>query len=271
MKTVVITGSTRGIGRGLAENFLKRGCRVVISGRSPQSVEKVLGGLREKYPGRAAGRHCNITSATDLQALWDAACKEFGGVDIWINNAGISIARRPLAEQSVGDLESIVSTNLTGLLIANKVVLAEMLERNHGQIWNMEGFGSTGQSAPGMVAYGATKRALNYVNASLQKEIKGTGVQVNTLSPGIVVTDLLVGDYDLSSDEWRKTKKILNILGDTVDTVTPYLVDGVLKASRSGARVAWLTTGKALARFLTAGFNRRDLFVEYEDRGQKSV
>ena len=264
MKTVVITGSARGIGRGLAENFLKRECRVVVSGRSPEAVEQVVQALEAEHPGRVAGRHCDITSAADVQALWDTARKSFGGVDIWINNAGMSIARKPLAEQAVGDLEKIVATNLTGLLIANKVVLAEMLKADHGQIWNMEGFGSNGQSAPGMVAYGATKRALTYVNASLQKEIKGSSVQVNTLSPGVVVTDLLVGDYDLSSEEWRKTKKILNILGDTVDTVTPYLVEGVLKAEKSGARVAWLTTPKAFLRFLTAGFNKRDLFVEHE-------
>ncbi|WGL16824.1 SDR family NAD(P)-dependent oxidoreductase [Microbulbifer bruguierae] len=271
MKTVVITGSTRGIGRGLAENFLKKDCRVVISGRSQQAVEQVVAELESEYPGRVAGRHCEITSAADIQSLWNAACEAFGGVDVWINNAGMSIARKPLAEQPVSELEKIVATNLTGLLIANKVVLAEMLKKNHGQIWNMEGFGSTGQSAPGMVAYGATKRALNYVNGSLQKEIKGTNVQVNTLSPGIVVTDLLVGDYDLASDEWRKTKKILNILGDTVETVTPFLVDGVLKTAKSGARVAWLTTGKAFARFLTAGFNKRDLFVEHEAQVQQSV
>ncbi|WP_160153390.1 SDR family oxidoreductase [Microbulbifer sp. ALW1] len=264
MKTVVITGSTRGIGRGLAENFLKEECRVVVSGRSREAVERVAQELDGKYPGRVAGRHCDITSASDVQALWDTACGAFGCVDIWINNAGMSIARKPLSEQAVGDLEKIVATNLTGLLIANKVVLAEMLKADGGQIWNMEGFGSNGQCAPGMVAYGATKRALNYINASLQKEIKGSRVQVNTLSPGIVVTDLLVGDYDLSSEEWRKTKKILNILGDTVETVTPFLVEGVLKAKKSGTRVAWLTTPKAFVRFLTAGFNKRDLFVEHE-------
>ena len=271
MRTVVITGSTRGIGRGLAENFLRKECQVVISGRSAQVVDRVVLELEAAYPGRVAGRACDITAAADVQALWDTAFDAFGSVDVWINNAGMSIARKPLAEQSVADLEAIVATNLTGLLIANKVVLAEMLRKDHGQIWNMEGFGSNGQSAPGMVPYGATKRALNYVNGSLQKEVKGTKVQVNTLSPGIVVTDLLVGDYDLSSDDWRKTKKILNILGDTVETVTPFLVNGVLKADKSGARVAWLTTGKAFARFLTAGFNKRDLFAEYEAQAQQSA
>ena len=97
---------------------------------------------------------------------------------------------------------------------------------------------------------------------SLQKELKGSPVQVCTLSPGIVVTDLLVGDYDTNSPEWAKAKKIFNILGDTVETVTPWLAQQVLASNKPGAKVAWLTGGKAFGRFMTAGFNRRDLFAE---------
>ncbi|GMG86302.1 SDR family NAD(P)-dependent oxidoreductase [Biformimicrobium ophioploci] len=270
MQTVVITGSTRGIGRGLAENFLAAGCRVIISARSQAQVNAVVAELRARF-GEApvAGLRCDITDEEDLRALWGFA-SEAGPVDIWINNAGMSIVRKPLAQQSVSDLCNIVDTNLTGLLLACKVALAGMQAQGCGQIWNMEGFGSTGQMAPGMVAYGATKRALNYVTAALQKEVKGSAVQVNTLSPGIVVTDLLLGDYDLQSEQWRKTKKILNILGDTVETVTPYLVRGILAARKSGTRVAWLTGPKAFWRFLTAAFNKRDLFSEYESRAAEA-
>jgi hypothetical protein len=89
-----------------------------------------------------------------------------------------------------------------------------------------------------------------------------SNVQVNVLSPGIVVTDLLIGDYDTATPEWEKAKKIFNILGDKVETVTPWLVNGVLKAQKNGARVEWLTTGKAFRRFMTAGFNKRDLFAD---------
>ena len=266
MKTVVITGSTRGIGRGLAENFLASGCRVIISARAQGKVEEVVSELQGIYGEDAvAGLACDITSEEALAKLW-AYASDVGPVDIWINNAGMSIVRKPLWEQSAQDLRQIVDTNLTGLLLACKVVLAGMLKQGGGQIWNMEGFGSTGQTNTGMAAYGATKRALNYLTTSLQKEIKGTEVQVNTLSPGIVVTDLLVGDYDFSSPEWQKTRKILNILGDTVETVTPFLVRGMLNARKSGSRVAWLTGRKAFWRFLTARFNKRDLFAEYDSR-----
>jgi NAD(P)-dependent dehydrogenase (short-subunit alcohol dehydrogenase family) len=263
VKTIVITGSTRGIGRGLAECFLARDCAVVISGRQQPAVDELVATLGERFgKERIAGVACEVTDAAQLQNLWDTAVKRFGSVDVWINNAGISVPRLPLAEADPADILQIVDVNLGGLLLANRVALRGMLAQSSGQIWNMEGFGSGGQAQPGMCAYGATKRAVNYINKALQKEVKATGVQVCTLSPGIVVTDLLIGDYDTSSAAWQKSKKIFNILGDKVETVTPYLVDGILKASKSGSKVAWLTTGKAFRRFMTAGFNKRDLFAD---------
>ena len=265
MKSVVITGSTRGIGKGLAENFLTRGCQVVISGRKQEDVDAVVAELGAGHgQDRVVGKACEITDAEQLQGLWDAAVAAFGKVDVWINNAGVSIPRQNLAEADPGAIARIVDINLGGLLLANRVALAGMLAQGSGQIWNMEGFGSGGQVQPGMCAYGATKRAVNYINKALQKEVKETPVQVCTLSPGIVITDLLTGDYDLESPEWEKSKRIFNILGDKVETVTPYLVDGILKTDKSGAKVVWLTGGKAFARFMTAGFNKRDLFSDLE-------
>ena len=262
-RTVVVTGSTRGIGLGLAEQFLRRGCRVVVSGRSPEVVSRVADRLSAGADApQVAGCACDVTSASDLQVLWDFAIDRFGRVDVWINNAGISITRAPLWEQPVADIQAIVKTNLTGALLAGKVVMAGMKEQGGGQIWNMEGFGSNGMTSPGLAAYGATKRAVNYLHKALLKDAAGTGIRIGTLSPGIVVTDLLIGDYDTATEEWRKAKRLFNILGDTVETVTPFLVDGVLNATRDGARVAWLTGGKALRRFLTARFNKRDLFAD---------
>ena len=265
MKSVVITGSTRGIGHGLAENFLERDCRVVISGRSPDAVAAAVADLGGRHGAdRVAGRACEITDNDQVQQLWDAAVSEFGRVDIWVNNAGISSARKPLAEADPADIASVVDVNLTGLLLANRVALRGMSGQGSGSIWNMEGFGSGNQVQPGMCIYGATKRAVRYVIKALQKEVAGTGVHVCTLSPGVVLTDLLVGDYDTSSPEWERARKILNILGDKVETVTPWLVDGILKSNKSGDKVVWLTTGKAFRRFMTAGFNKRDLFADMD-------
>jgi NAD(P)-dependent dehydrogenase (short-subunit alcohol dehydrogenase family) len=261
MKTVVITGSTRGIGRGLAENFLKLGCQVVISGRQQAAVDQTVEQL--KTLGAVGGLACDITSSTDLDGLWKYAIEQYGAVDIWINNAGMSIKKQSLDKQSAADLQNIVATNLTGVLLACRAAMIGLKKQGHGQIWNMEGFGSNGAAQLGMASYGATKRAVNYLNKALRKDVAGTEVQICTLSPGIVVTDLLIGDYDTSSLEWQKSKRIFNILGDSVDTVTPWLAKNVLASEKDGSTVAWLTNSKAFFRFLTAGFNKRDLFTDH--------
>ena len=203
---------------------------------------------------------CDVTRGDELLALWRFATETFGHVDVWINNAGVSITRAPLWEQSESEIAAVVNTNLTGLLLANKVAMAGMKKQGGGQIWNMEGFGSDGMTQPGIAVYGASKRAVRYLNKALRKDAADTGIQICALSPGIVVTDLLIGDYDLNSDAWRRAKRAFNVLGDTVETVAPFLVDGILKTNRDGARVAWLTGAKAMLRFLTAAFRKRDLF-----------
>ncbi len=263
MKTVVITGSTRGIGKGLADNFLALGCNVVISGRGQAAVDEQIGLLAQRYGSdRVAGIACDITQIEQLQALWDCAIRHFSRVDVWINNAGMSLPRKPLDEQSAEELAQLVNTNLTGALLASKVAISGMKKQGFGQLWEMEGFGSNGSVQPGMAAYGASKRAVNYLCKALRKDVAGSGVHICTLSPGIVITDLLLGDYDTDSEQWKKAERIFNILGDKVETVTPWLAKNILAANKDGAKVAWLTGGKAFWRFMTAGFNKRDLFAD---------
>jgi NAD(P)-dependent dehydrogenase (short-subunit alcohol dehydrogenase family) len=162
-----------------------------------------------------------------------------------------------------GEVDTVFAINVHGVINGCSVAVEGMgAQPGGGWIWNMEGLGSGGQIQPGVAVYGASKRAVTYLTEALIKEQKGTDVKIGFLSPGIVVTDLLVGDYAGDPEGFAKARRIFNILGDRVETVTPYLVDGLLKASKSGTRVAWLTTTKAATRFLTAGFKKRDLFAE---------
>jgi NAD(P)-dependent dehydrogenase (short-subunit alcohol dehydrogenase family) len=89
MTTVVITGSTQGIGRGLAAEFGRRGDNVVIAGRDGERVAETVAALNDG-PGRAVGQPCDVSQVEQVQALWDLAVKTFGQVDIWINNAGLA-------------------------------------------------------------------------------------------------------------------------------------------------------------------------------------
>lgn len=258
MKTVVITGSTRGIGYGLAQEFLKRGCNVVVSGRSPESVAKAVKELGNS--DRLLGQACEVGNYEQVQQLWDAAKARFGQVDYWINNAGIDIPRKPYWELPKAEIDAIVQTNLLGMMYASQVVVKGMIAQGSGQLFNMEGFGSNGQKRAGMISYGTTKYGLRYFTQSLQKELKDTPIIVGTLSPGIVVTDLLMNDYKDKPEELERAKRIFNILADRVETVTPFLAEGVLANTKQNPAIAWLTTPKIMGRFMTARFNKRDVF-----------
>ena len=261
MKTIVVTGSTRGIGFGLVDDFLKLGTNVVVSGRTPASVKTAVERLIKAHgESRILGVPCDVSRPEEVQALWDAAVKRFSSVDVWINNAGLSSPRLPFWLQSPIRARAVVETNLIGVMNGCQVALNGMLAQGQGHIWNMEGFGSGGQKAEGIAIYGATKRAVTYFTEALLKDTKGKNVGVSFLSPGIVVTDLLKDDYKDAPEAWEKAKKFFNILGDKVETVTPFLAKGVLETEKTGSRVAWLTTGKAFFRFMTA-FRKRDIFT----------
>ena len=260
-KVVVVTGGTRGIGLGLAREFLARGCRVVVCGRSQSSVDQGLAALAAG--DRASGLVTDITDRASVQALWDHAVATFGRVDVWVNNAGISAPKRAIVDVDQSIVEDVVKVNLVGTHNACAVASRGMsAQTGGGFVWNMEGFGSDGRIQDGIGIYGTSKYGVRYLTKALAKEHKDTEVKFGFLSPGIVVTDLLVGDYADDPEGFEKAKKVFNILGDKVETVTPYLVEKVLAATKNGARVEWLTNGKAARRFLTAGFAKRDLFAE---------
>ena len=260
-RVVVVTGSTRGIGLGLAQELLKRGARVVVSGRSQESVDKALAAL--SAGDQAVGLPADVSRAEDHQALWDRAVEAFGRVDVWVNNAGISLPRKPVWELDPAGAQSIVNTNLVGVMLGTSTAVRGMLAQGSGMVWNMEGYGSSGMTSEGLAPYGSTKRAVTYFTDCVTKDLEGKPVGVAHLSPGIVLTDLLVDDYEGQPEQFEKAKKFFNILGDRVETVTPFLADGILAEHKSGDRVAWLTRGKAGGRFFKRFVlqRKRDIFA----------
>ena len=260
-KIIVITGSTRGIGYGLADEFLKRGCSVLINGRSQSSVDTAVASLTATYAAdRIVGQAGDVTQPEAHQAMWDAAVAAFGRVDIWINNAGIGHPYLMSWEIPPETVNQVVDIDLKGLIFGSQVATRGMLAQGFGQIYNMEGFGSNGRVREGLSIYGSTKSAVRFFTRSLTEETKETPVMVGTLSPGIVITDFITEQYEDDPEGLEQAKSIFNALGDKVETVTPWLVDQVLSNDKSGATIEWLTTPKLLMRFATARFNKRDLF-----------
>ena len=263
MVNVVITGSTRGIGLGLAKEFRRLGHNVVVSSRGIAAVDAAVAQVgAAPGSGKVVGQPCDVSQRDQVQALWDAAVAGLGEIDIWINNAGLAGPKLNLPQLTKADIEPVIATNIWGMIWGTQIPLNGMSPQGSGKIFNFEGFGSDGMTAPGLTIYGSTKSALTYFTKSMNKEIKGSPVLLGTISPGIVVTDLLEDSKDPDPAAWEKTKKLYNILGDRVETVVPYLTAEVLKADKSGAAIKWLTTPKAAWRFMSAGITKRKVMPD---------
>ena len=161
-------------------------------------------------------------------------------------------------------MRTVVDVNLLGTMYGCQVAMRGMAaQEGGGFVYVMEGLGSNGRTRAHHALYGTTKAAVRFLYKSLVEEAEGTPVHVGSISPGIVVTDLLMDVYeDRPEAEVERVKRIFNILADRVDTVAPWIATQVLSTRNNGANITWLTNLTAFGRFMSAPFQKRDLFTE---------
>lgn len=264
-KTIIITGSTKGIGLGLAEEFLRRGHNVVISGRRQDTVDQTVAKLAAaKHPARVIGIACDVVDVAQVENLWRQAAKVFGRIDVMINNAGLINKYRNVGQLDPSDIVGVVEANLSGAMngttVAAKAMEAqEIQEGTRGAIYNFEGFGSDGMTRAGMSVYGATKRALTYFTGAAAKDLKAKNILVGYIQPGIVVTELGLGEaWGQPAADVRAKKKFIMMFGDPVGPVAAFIADKVLTNTKPGYRINWLTLPKLVWRVLTSKMTNRD-------------
>ncbi len=260
MSVVVITGSTKGIGRGLAEAFAARGHTVVISGRNAREVDATVAAI----PG-AVGIATDVSYPAQVQALWEHAAQKFGRVDIWINNAGLAVTHKWTRDLTLDEMQSMIRTNLFGSIHGTRVALDGMTKQGGGWIYTMLGGGSDGRQRDRMGGYGMTKLALRYYTESMMAEIKDGPVRIGTIKPGILVSDGFLREANqLDPADWPKLRDQLNMLADRVEDVAPWIADKVLEGGKHGRSIAWLTGGKIMGRIFGAKLlgRKRDIVPE---------
>ncbi len=265
MKTVVITGSARGLGFCMAKLFKQADYNVVIS---DLNQERLLTAVKEIESlggkGEVSYKICNVTKSDELQKLIDFCDEKYDGIDVWINNAGVNQPNKAIWELTEKEIDLVFDVDLKGVVIGSKLVMEYMSKKGHGAIYNIEGYGSNDAMMLGLSIYGTSKRGITYFTQALAKEAaeKNTGVIVGRLSPGIMITDFItnaLGDGE-KIELPEKTKKVYNILGDYPEVVAEFLVREMINNTKNNAHIEWLTNGKAAWRFMTAGFNKRNFF-----------
>jgi NAD(P)-dependent dehydrogenase (short-subunit alcohol dehydrogenase family) len=269
-QTVVITGSTQGLGYGYALEFLARGLNVVVSGRNPQSVARAVERLAaESTADRVSGCACDVADLPAVEALWTHAVDRFGSVDIWLNNAGYARTGARFADIIPAEIESMVRANVIGSMNAAQVAIAGMQRQGHGKLYlTLGGGGASGRVVPGMSVYSTTKRAVKYFADCLVKERQAQSdsrILIGTISPGINLTEGMLRELNrLPAVDRRRALKQLNFLGEHVETTTPWIVERILVDTKQGNDITWLTTGRLLKRALAALMGgRRDITSRY--------
>ena len=186
-RTAIITGASRGIGKGVALKFGQLGANVVATGRNTEALDNLVAEL-----GRSGTQALAVTAdlavEDDVQRIASEALAKFGRIDVLVNNAGIIHPEIDLLDFEIDLWRQVVNVNLIGAAILIKAVLPTMIEHGYGRIINISSIGGR-KGAKGRSAYRATKAALISLTESVAAEVKPFGVDVNCICPGGVDTE----------------------------------------------------------------------------------
>lgn len=183
-RVAFITGSTRGIGRAIAESLYAAGASVAVVGRSREVAEGVAAELGD----RAGGFACDVGQPDTIRAALAEADAALGPIDILVNNAGLT-RDNILLRMSQDDWDTVMAANLSGAFVATQAVLKGMMKRRSGRIINLSSVvGLTGNK--GQANYAASKAGLIGFTKSVAKEYAGRGILANCVAPGFIATDM---------------------------------------------------------------------------------
>ncbi len=183
-KVVVVTGSARGIGRSLAESFAKLGAKVVVTDLDQALCEQVA----KEISADAIGVKANVTSAEDIEALFQATVEKFGRVDVVVNNAGIT-RDTLMIRMDEKDWDMVLDINLKGAFLVTKAAARIMMKQRYGRIVNISSIVGLSGNA-GQANYSASKAGLIGLTKSSAKELCTRGITVNAVAPGFIETEM---------------------------------------------------------------------------------
>ena len=202
-KTAIVTGGTKGIGRGIAEALVREGVSVCISARHQDDIDQAVDQLNRLGGGRAIGFACDVRDYDQVKALIDHTVNELGGLDVLINNAGVGTFRTTVEETSPEDFRAVLETNLFGVFYCCHEAIPQMKKRGGGYIINISSLAGV-NAHPRMAAYNASKFGLNGFSEALMQEVRHDHIKVSYIMPGSVNTEF-GGDSPSDEKSWQLT------------------------------------------------------------------
>ncbi len=230
-RVAVVTGAGRGIGRGIALGFAEAGADVVCAARTREQIEAVAEQVRT-HGRRALAVPCDVTERAQLENLVSETIKEFGRLDVLVNNAG-GAPPRPVLRTSERMFENAMRFNVTSAFLLSRFALPHMLAGEGGSILNISS-GMSWMVEKGFVAYGTAKAALSHMTRLLAHEL-APRVRVNALAVGSVETDALTSF--LANAELRQKMEAMTPMG-RLGTVEDIALAALYLASPAGS---WVT------------------------------
>jgi 3-oxoacyl-[acyl-carrier protein] reductase len=198
-KVAVITGSSRGIGKAIAKEFLRNGAQVVINGKSGEHLEQVHAELiREGFPDRWIIIKADVSVETEVKSLMEQTIQRFNRLDILVNNAGV-YKNSLLVRMDVNEWNWVMENNLKSAFLCSRHAAKMMMKQRSGRIINISSVVALGGN-PFQANYAASKAGLDGLSMSSAKELAPYGITVNSVAPGYILTDM-TKDF---TDEMKK-------------------------------------------------------------------
>src|SRR3954452_11130326 len=209
-RVVAVTGGGRGIGRAIAERAAARGARVAVGDLDAAVARDVP---------NATGLELDVTDVDSFRAFLDAVESELGPLDVLVNNAGIMFVG-PFLEQDLEDLRRQTDVNLHGLMIGTRLALERMGPRDRGHVVNITSAGSY-MPTPGEAMYSATKHAARAFTEAVRDELRGTGIQLTAVMPGLVRTELAAGTKAGRGPQWVEPDEVAEAVVAAIEHPRP--------------------------------------------------
>ena len=210
-KVALVTASTQGIGKAIAHRLVKDGAKVMISSRKENNVTEALKEIRQSVPepSNIEGMTCHVGKAEDRELLVEETIKTFGGIDIFISNAGTNPSFGPILDCTEDQWDKIFDNNVKAAFLLTKMVVPHMLKKGEGNIVFISSIAGL-QPIPMILPYSVSKTALLGLTKALSYDLAPQNIRVNSVAPGIIDTNFASA---LTSNEYvaEKSLELLHI------------------------------------------------------------